>query len=397
MWSGGPVSSLENEHQQLPPRFKLGKAEDPFAPVKSVALVVLFFVSLVATSVLLSRALPPLEVPLIDEKLAFFADHRDEFDTLFFGSSRTYAQIFPKTFDARAAEAGIATKSFNFGADGMFPPEDSFVAEKLFALRPKNLKRVFIEVSFFRDHWFAMDPDSVRALYWHDEPRLRLTFLHSMSGYDFFPPRPANKSLRWKDWRREFQRWWADLGPNQPLGKKLGNVAVNTRLYFRWRFNGGRGSDLVARLGSGKERVYDWWVIGEDWVGMRRPQSRSKVPEPDLSSFDRRLAEVTATPVALTPMQPAQHQDLRRIVDLVRAAGAEPILFVAPDVSPCRQYLPDEPNLSIFDFSEVAKWPQLYRRENRLDSSHLDYAGAQLLTEEFARLFISHERAKAAR
>ncbi|MEO7319215.1 MAG: hypothetical protein ABIZ56_09525 [Chthoniobacteraceae bacterium] len=365
--------------------------------MKALLLAFIFVISLVGTATFISRLLPPLEVPLVDEKLAFFADHRDEFDTLFFGSSRTYAQIFPESFDAKTAEAGFPTTSFNFGIDGLFPPEDGYVAERLFALRPKNLRRVFIEVSFFREHWFAMDPDSVRALYWQDARSLKLAVQQAVTGYNFMPVISKTRPRRWKDWQRNFPRWWADLSPGKALDKRLQNVAIQTRLFLRRACNAGRGSDLVARLGRGTVRKYNWSVLGEDWRGMRRPVSRKRIPEPPLEQFDRWLADAAAKPIALTPMSPAHGEDVRRIVELVRAAGAEPILVVAPDAYPCRQFLRDEPDLPLFDFSEVAKWPQLYRREDRLDASHLDYDGAKVFTDEFARMFIAHEQAKIRR
>ena len=364
--------------------------------MKALVSLLMFALSLAGTAALMSRVLPPLEVPLVDEKLAFFADHRDEFDTLFFGSSRTYSQIFPKIFDQMTAEAGVPTTSFNFGIDGMFPPEDGYIAEKLFALHPKKLRRVFIEESFFRDHWFAMDPESVRALHWHDGPRLKLAWQHAVTGYEFVRLRKGGAPMRWKDWRRNFTRWWDDLSFGRPLEFRINNLRIHARLYLRRTFNGGRGADLVAHLGRGTKRVFDWKVLGKDWRGMRLPSSRKKIPEPPLESFDRRFADVSANPVPLTPMPPAQREDLRRIVALVRAAGAEPILFAAPDVNPCRRYLPEEPDLPLFDFTEVARWPQLFRRENRLDGSHLDIEGAKAFTDEFARMFIAHERGKTA-
>ena len=356
-----------------------------------------FSIALASALAIMSRVLPPLEVPVVDEKLAFFADHRDEFDTLFFGSSRTYAQIFPTLFDQRTVEAGIFTTSFNFGIDGMFPPEDGYVAEQLFALHPKNLRRVFIEVSLFRNTWFAMGSGSTRALYWHDGRRLELALREAFTTYDFRSTKPDGTRLRWKDWRKSFKRWWGDMSIGKPLQRRFENLCIHAGLFLKRTLNAGRGSDLVAQLGRGTERQHDWRVLGADMRGLRQPASRREIPAPALDSFDQRLAEVTAKPARLTPMQPAQQENMRRIVALVRAAGAEPILYLAPDVTPCRRYLPDDPDIPLFDFTEVARWPQLFLRENRLDASHLDSDGAKMLTDEFARMFIEHEHGKAAR
>ena len=365
----------------------------------------LFGAGLFGMACLLDRFLPPLEVPVIDEKLAYFADHRDEFDTLFFGSSRTYSQLFPTIFDEETKRAAMPTKTFNFGVSGMFPPEDGYVAEKLFALRPKNLRRVFIEISFFRNDWTGMDPDSVRAAHWHDGPRMALAWQDAFSKHH--PPKPASKPkpFRWKYWRKYLanwqkrpQQWWADVrSGNYDTGveARLSTMLTHLRIYSRRTINAGRGTDFVDRFIRGTGRVFNWKVLGKDMSGLRVPASREKMPEPPLDFFDRRLAAITAEPVPFSPMNPGLQTNLRGIVALVRSVGAEPILFIAPDVTACRSYLPDEPNLPLFDFSDVAKWPHLFRREDRLDASHMDLNGAKAFTREFAQMFIDYERGKA--
>ncbi len=368
---------------------------------RGVSYIAIFSGALLVVGAVADRLLPPIVVPVIDDKLAYFADHRDEFDTLFFGSSRTYSQIFPSLFDRITAEAGLPTKSFNFGADGMFPPEDGFVAEKLFALRPKNLRRVFIEISFFRNDWVGIDPDSIRALHWHDLTRLSLClqeeWVPSRSPKaDAKPPKP----FRWKDWRRQwarFQRDWSarirDLTSGTAFERRISNSLVHIRLFLRRSLNAGRGSDLIGHLGHGTRAIPSWPIPGSDLQGTRIPPIRASIPEPPLERFDTLFAKVTAEPIPLQPLPPTAADDLRRIVALVRSVGAEPILFIAPDVQPHRRFLGDEPELPMFDFTEVARWPQLFRREERLDASHLDRKGAKQFTREFATMFVDRKRA----
>ena len=115
--------------------------------MKSFALVLLFFASLALSAKVISRLIPPAPIPQFSEKLAHFAAHKDEYDTLFIGSSRTFRQILPSLFDPLMAAGGQPARSFNFGLDGMFSPEDAYVAEKIFALHPSRLdppRRFFI-------------------------------------------------------------------------------------------------------------------------------------------------------------------------------------------------------------------------------------------------------------
>ena len=180
-----------------------------------------------------------------------------------------------------------------------------------------------------------MDPDSVRALHWHDTQRVALAWQDAFSKYH--PPKPASKPkpFRWKDqrkhwenWRKAFQRWWTDVSYGNygtSLDARLTNMLTHLRIYARRTMNAGRGTDFLARLGRGTQRVFDWNVLGKDASGVRIPPSREKIPEPSLELFDRRLAEVSAKPVALSPMHPALEENLRGILAL--CAGSEPSRF----------------------------------------------------------------------
>src|SRR6266496_289050 len=119
-----------------------------------------------------------LPFPAIDggvsQKLRFFAVHKDEFDTLFIGSSRIYFQISPAIFDRVMREEGIPTRSFNFGIGGMYLPESAYVLEQLLNTKPRNLKWVFIEYDELQTKWAFENQTSRRALYWADWKRTSL-------------------------------------------------------------------------------------------------------------------------------------------------------------------------------------------------------------------------------
>src|SRR5690348_6244876 len=122
------------------------------------------------------RALLPF--PEIDggvsQKFRFFAAHKDEFDTLFIGSSRIYFQISPAIFDRVTRERGLPTHSFNFGIGGMYLPETSYLLEQILNLKPRNLSWVFIEYDELQTKWSPANQTSRRALYWADWIRVSL-------------------------------------------------------------------------------------------------------------------------------------------------------------------------------------------------------------------------------
>ena len=55
--------------------------------------VALALIALVATSFLLHTLLPPVIPAGVAAKLKFFNEHKDEFDTLFLGTSRFYYAV----------------------------------------------------------------------------------------------------------------------------------------------------------------------------------------------------------------------------------------------------------------------------------------------------------------
>src|SRR6185436_943991 len=100
--------------------------------------------------------------------------HKDEFDTLFIGSSRVYFQISPAIFDRVTRESGMPTHSFNFGIGGMYLPETAYLHEQILNLKPRNLRWVFIEYDELQTKWSPENQTSRRALYWADWKRVSL-------------------------------------------------------------------------------------------------------------------------------------------------------------------------------------------------------------------------------
>lgn len=83
---------------------------------------------------------PPENIDDISPKYSYYQSQKDDYDTLFFGSSRTYSHVIPRQFDALTQASGIRTNSFNFGIPGMFDVEGSAFLEGALSHPPKQLK-----------------------------------------------------------------------------------------------------------------------------------------------------------------------------------------------------------------------------------------------------------------
>ena len=324
--------------------------------MKSLALVLLFFASLVLSAKVISRLVPPAPIPQFSEKLAHFAAHKDEYDTLFLGSSRTFRQILPAIFDPLLAAGGQPTRSFNFGLDGMFSPEDAYVAEKIFALRPQRLRRVFIEVSYFNTDFAAQPAETRRALHWHDWRRTTLLCR------DIFMDGRTSRLTNPRRWAR----FWE-----------------HARLFLIRAFNAGESTRLLDPW-RGIPPIPPQWVMGSAGDGAVPYVEETEYPGKNRALFESELAILRAGKAKIGKLSPSPLQSLREMIARVRALGAEPVLFISPMVvtriiSPAGQV--SEP---ILDFSDPNRWPMLYDPAHRYDRGHLNAPGSRLYTRLFA-------------
>ena len=154
------------------------RAEEIAPPSASIAgrflCATLCIIALLATSFFIHSFLPPSIPTGVASKLKFFSAHKDEFDTLFIGTSRVYYALSPEIFDGVTRASGIPTRSFNFGVDGMHPPENFYLIEQILKTKPKNLKWVFLETEDIQTKWDSA-LGTQRVLYWHDWRRTGLT------------------------------------------------------------------------------------------------------------------------------------------------------------------------------------------------------------------------------
>jgi len=113
---------------------------------KPLAHTALFMVGLLGTAALI-RTIDPLPFWSYGRrKVAHLAEHLDDYDTLFFGSSRVVNGIVPGVFDARMAQLGRSSRSFNAAVAASKPHDFDNVIDWVLAQDPQRLRRVFIEL-----------------------------------------------------------------------------------------------------------------------------------------------------------------------------------------------------------------------------------------------------------
>jgi len=314
----------------------------------------------------------------VSQKFRFFAAHKDEFDTLFIGSSRVYFQISPAIFDRVTREDGMPTHSFNFGIGGMYLPETDYLLEQILKLKPRNLKWVFIEYDELQTKWSPENQTSRRALYWADWKRVSLLLRKlTDSGADpLWLPSPAK--LR-------------DIVLSQKDEKNTRGLLTFYAGQFEKNYtNVARATDVLQDfLGHDtKERRERYLGMASDGY-ITRPNRMS--PE-QAAEYERGLAAAMAE-TNTHPLSPYAVEAYRQCAENVRKIGAMPIFLITPTTTELN-VATESPGLTsvVMAFNNPKAYPNLYRSEVRRDDQHLTKSGAEEFTRIVAANFVELAR-----
>ncbi|HEV2841639.1 MAG TPA: hypothetical protein VGW39_09970 [Chthoniobacterales bacterium] len=326
------------------------------------------FGALLATSFAFHSLLPPSIPEGVAEKLEFFTRHKDEFDTIFLGTSRFYYAVSPKIFDNITRENGVPTQTFNFGVDGMHPPESFYVLEQILKTEPRKLKWVFLEVGNIQTHSTADVFGTERFLYWHDWPRTALVLNKVID--------PAGRA-----------EWYVKL--IRALRKQR-ELVLHLGLFEKQFANVGRVADFLASQ-TNVQPVEASPKLGPKGDGhqlMERPPMSLERAE----RYRRKLTEevFAARPKLIDPYAEMAYRDY---ADKIRRLGASPVFVVTPDVfqSPLLFRKPAPPG-PLLPFNDSRKYPQLYDAAMRVDNAHLTNEGAEEFTRLVALEFLRYAR-----
>ena len=163
-------------------------------PTRAISLSSLALACFAVTAIFLGRVAPYPRMGDLDDKLRFFEAHRDEYDVLFFGSSRVFRGVVPTVFDGEMTRLGVPVRSFNFAVDGMGCHETAALVRRVLGQRPGRLRWVVVEL----DGWSAeLPPENrfkARPVFWHDGEET-LSVLRTLARTE--PSRRRRLDWRW--------------------------------------------------------------------------------------------------------------------------------------------------------------------------------------------------------
>ena len=324
--------------------------------------VAIGLVAFIATSAGIHSLLPPMIPKGVAAKLKFFAQHKDEFDTLLVGTSSIYYSVSPEIFDQTTRASGLPTRTFNFGIDAMHPPENFYVLEQILKTEPRHLRWVFLETADVQTKLQKV-LGTERAVYWHDWPRTGLTLRKALN------PRGDAK------WYIKISRLW--------LARR--DLAAHLTLFAQRFANVGRGVELLSPRNGDRKLEADV-ELGPKRDGYRLA-GRSMSPE-NAASFQLRLArEIAGTrPKSLDPYA---EEAYRAYAQRIRAIGAAPLFVVPPLIfqSPV-SFRSSPPPGPLLAFNDAKTYPMFFDTKVRIDDAHLTKEGAEEFTRLLAREFL---------
>jgi hypothetical protein len=325
---------------------------------KFVAKAASLFVGCAAVLATVNAINPPPPIRVVAEKLDGFVDK--PYTVLFVGSSYVYREISPAVFDAEMRAHGIETRSFNFGVGAMRAPESYEVLELILDTRPERLECVVLEVDEYQLRVAEENVDTQRFTWWHD----------------------TSSTLRMAR---------AVAGADLAFDARIQTLADHLEAYARNQLRFGRGREILG-AGAIRERgstmplgpARDGFMALDDEMKSGTRERRQSFEEDGTADFGTRLRALLAENEKarageVRPPSEVEARELRRVVALIRAAGARPILLVPPtfaarasSIRLAHEIVGDD----VLVFNDPIRYPELYVEENRFDVLHFNKRGA---------------------
>jgi hypothetical protein len=342
----------------------------------------------------------------VRQKLEAFEQHIDEFDALFFGSSRTFRDLVPKVIDPLLETPDRPFRSFNLGLPGGWAYEVDHLLEYVLERKPERLKYVILEVQSFGPWLPEKNRFSDRTVYPH-------CLMHSLNAM-FRSWQLFAEHLQWI-WRlvregdpaMEQQAAEAAASGAEPPGVldrfsleyltlgwdhfklyswRLGNYGTGPKIFMKVTGRDGADDDPY-RARMAESRGYE----GLDEIDPESFPSRNERRrrfERNLDIYFAQIEDMRANQFKEPVPLPEHHLAMfRRQLQRLEEAGLRVVLVVPPgsmrdkEVETMRErgLLP-----GVLWFQDPVKYPELYAVDAHFDANHLATPGAEMFSRMFA-------------
>jgi len=329
-------------------------------------------IAFLVAAFLLNRIIPsppiPSNVVFIGPKYEFYQAHKDDYNALFFGSSRIYSHVIPDVFDETVQAAGVDINSYNFGIPAMRAIDSAVLVKEVLKNPPKDLKWVFFESILDKGYEPIPNARTYRSIYWHNWENTKFAAQYILSSDESLP----KKAVLLTSHLIPFLYHQLNIGRvfNQVLPGELseGELAVAAEV---------RDTEGYYALRDETDPQRQAFLADQEGYAERVSNLSAMQAQPNEEAYlsankQALLAEVTAA---------------------IRAAGAEPIFVEPPSLHMVNDFEAAE-RVGVIDtllsYKDPNRFPQLYSVERRQDAGHLNAAGSReftkLLAEDFSEV-----------
>jgi hypothetical protein len=328
----------------------------------------------VVAATLLNQIIPspiiPPNLDFISPKYAYYQAHRDDYNVLFFGSSRIYNQIVPEVFDQVSQSAEIEIKSFNFGIPAQRALPGYILLRDVLKTPPKNLKWVFIETPLDKGYEPIQNARTTRSIYWHTVPNTAIALDYILSS-------------------------------DESALEKVALVGSHVLPFLYHHMNLGRLLNQwlpIHRFSPTDTAMYQQVLSQAGYYPLTNETAPTRQDFlANLTQYEQTVDDLatvkaqSAKPIA--HVEQNQRQLLQSLIDAVTATGAEPIFIIPPTLEPqleLKQAHNSGQVPQLWAFNDPNRYPALYALEQRYDGEHLNDQGARLFTQMIAQTFTEH-------
>jgi len=315
------------------------------------------------------------------EKLNTFKTKFTNHNTIFLGSSGLYRHIDPILFDSLVNKETKGIDSYNLGVCGMGYPEDIFLLEKLIQEPNLNLENIIITLDPLRPA--GINQFQHRTFYYYHFDMFITTMKHVFS---------ENYSITTKIYR----------GSSFTLNYLC-------KIFSLYSFKNLMG--LTSSVGSVDTLVKESNIKSkgflplDDYFEDTEIIKRNNVFKENLNNYKAYTSDIKeffasykSNPSMLSSNW-FQIQNYNKIDQLCRKKDIKLYFIILPRFSKTTYeslftIANELPTASIFNMSNIDKYPEFYQIDNSFDNYHLNELGAKIFTRILSEEFLDRKRQK---
>lgn len=304
--------------------------------------------------------------PLYQKKLRIIEESKQDYSTVFIGSSHTWRHINPSVFDSIVSSSRKSINSYNLGVHGMGNPENYYLVENLISNNKHDVKNIFITFEPVKTALnFLFYP---RYTYCLDAPIM--SYLYSTVNSE-----------------------------NYPLKTKLVRWAVPTLNYFykiiglqsfRYTFFNSTTDDQEKYV----EYFNDGYISLTELSYYDPTQLKRKGTLADTSFLLRNIDQANKAIEfdSETKYTNYPHIDkINQLIELSKEKGVELYFIIKPNDKNSIEWFKFLDNLktnNLILLSDPNLYPELYQSEYFFDNEHYNEKGAHIFTTYLAQEYL---------